>query len=162
MTERRLFDAGLQPERTALAWRRTALALVVAALVAVRILPELLGAWGVLLAGLGLVASVAVLVAAHRRHGIVHRTLTGSDSDRGPLPSGWLPLAVAALVIASGVAAAVIVVVEHRPEGLAPTTPPAGPLGSALAKPFTAAPAWSSDRQLEARLSRAMRVEGSR
>ncbi|PZE32863.1 DUF202 domain-containing protein [Curtobacterium sp. MCSS17_006] len=112
MTERRLFDAGLQPERTALAWRRTALALVVASLVAVRILPELLGTWAILLAGLGLIASVAVLVAAHRRYRIVHRTLTRSDTDRVPLPSGWLPLAVAAGVVASGVAAAVVVTVK--------------------------------------------------
>ncbi|PZF53302.1 hypothetical protein DEJ23_14870 [Curtobacterium sp. MCSS17_008] len=65
MTERQVFDPGLQPERTALAWRRTALALTVAALVAVRILPETLGLWTVLPAGAGLVAAVAVLVAAH-------------------------------------------------------------------------------------------------
>ncbi|PZF57862.1 DUF202 domain-containing protein [Curtobacterium sp. MCSS17_008] len=110
MTQRQLFDPGLQPERTALAWRRTALALVVAALVAVRILPEVLGAWAVLPAGLGLVAAVAVLVAAHRRHRVVHRTLLRSDTDRVPLPSGRLPLAVTVLAVAGAVAAAAVVV----------------------------------------------------
>src|SRR6185503_9375612 len=42
-------DAGLQAERTALAWRRTCLALLAGSLVATRILPEFFGAWSALL-----------------------------------------------------------------------------------------------------------------
>lgn len=100
-----VFDAGLQPERTALAWRRTALALTTASLVAMRILPETLGPWAVVPASLGLGLSVGILVAAQRRHLIVTRTLVGSDSDRVPLPSGVLPMLVAALVTIGGAAA---------------------------------------------------------
>jgi len=111
MTERQVFDPGLQPERTALAWRRTALALTAASLVAVRILPEALGPWAALPAGVGLVAAVAVLVAAHRRHTRVHRTLVSNNTDRVPLPSGVLPLAVTILVASGGCAAGTVVVV---------------------------------------------------
>lgn len=106
---RQVFDPGLQPERTALAWRRTGLALTVASLVAVRILPQVLGAWAVVPAGLGVTLSVAVLVVAHRRHVRVHRLLVGSDSDRVPLSSGVLPLLVT--VVAGGGAVAALVVV---------------------------------------------------
>lgn len=38
-----MFDRGLQPERTELAWRRTALSVGVGSVVALRILPTLLG-----------------------------------------------------------------------------------------------------------------------
>lgn len=111
MTQRQLFDVGLHPERTALAWRRTALALVTAALVAVRVLPERLGVWAVVPAGIGLIVAVGILVAAHRRHVVVHRTLVAADSDRVPLPSGLLLLTVTVLVIAGGLAAACVVIV---------------------------------------------------
>lgn len=37
------FDPGLQPERTALAWRRTALSVTITSVVAVRIMPAALG-----------------------------------------------------------------------------------------------------------------------
>lgn len=43
MTEHRPFDAGLQIERTALSWRRTALSVAIGSLVALRALPEYLG-----------------------------------------------------------------------------------------------------------------------
>jgi putative membrane protein len=105
-----LFDPGLQPERTALAWRRTALALTTAAIVAVRMLPELLGTWAILPAGAGLAGAVAVLFLAHRRHLTVHLILVRSDSDRVPLPGGALPLSTALLVSIGGVAALIAVI----------------------------------------------------
>lgn len=52
-----VWDAGLQPERTALAWRRTALALTGAGLVLPRILGGALGWWVALPSGLVIVAA---------------------------------------------------------------------------------------------------------
>ncbi|WP_369814275.1 DUF202 domain-containing protein [Frigoribacterium sp. Leaf164] len=103
----RPFDPGLQPERTALAWRRTALALTVGSLVGLRVLPLLLGdgAATYAVAGLGVAASVAVLVGAHRRYRRVHRLLTSGADDRAPIGGGLLPAAVALLTVAAGVAA---------------------------------------------------------
>ncbi len=106
----RPFDVGLQPERTALAWRRTALALVVAAVVGIRVLPTLLGAWAVVPAGAGVVLAVVVLVASHRRYREQHVRLTTADSDRIALPDGALPALVAAATVCGGVACAVVVV----------------------------------------------------
>ena len=56
-----LFDPGLQPERTGLAWRRTLLTLAVAALIALRLLPPVLGTWSL---GVGLAATRARLLTA--------------------------------------------------------------------------------------------------
>ncbi|ROS59129.1 uncharacterized protein DUF202 [Frigoribacterium sp. PhB160] len=121
------FDEGLQPERTALAWRRTALALTAASLVAFRVLPELLGGGAWVLAAVGLTASVGVLVAAHRRYRRLHRLLTSPaspsrSSSPSPSPSGTdtvapgaagagggLPAGVALLTLAAGVVALVVV-----------------------------------------------------
>ena len=53
MTRRQsLFDAGLQPERTALAWRRTALSLTVGSLIGARLLTEQWGGLALVLGGL--------------------------------------------------------------------------------------------------------------
>jgi len=90
------WDPGLQPERTALAWRRTGLALTVGSLIGLRVLPPVLGPAAYVLAGLGVVVSLAVLAAAHRRYRRVHHLLlaardagrtragVGSDSGHGP------------------------------------------------------------------------------
>ena len=54
-----LFDPGLQPERTELAWRRTSLAVTVGALVALRLPPPiLLGSWSISVGLVGLVMAV--------------------------------------------------------------------------------------------------------
>ncbi|WP_043668101.1 DUF202 domain-containing protein [Clavibacter michiganensis] len=103
----RPFDPGLQPERTALAWRRTALALVVGSLLGLRVLPALLGVAGLVVAAAGVITALAVLASAHRRYRRVHRALTAGSADPGTasLPGGALPALVAALTACAGLAA---------------------------------------------------------
>ena len=117
-----LWDPGLQPERTALAWRRTGLALTVGSLIGLRVLPPLLGPAAYVLAGLGVVASIAVLAAAHRRYRRVHRLLLAARDDghtradggstgsptRVPTTGGALPAATAVLALAAGLGALVV------------------------------------------------------
>ncbi|MGY1592439.1 DUF202 domain-containing protein [Geodermatophilus sp. SYSU D00965] len=91
----RVFDAGLQAERTALAWRRTALALGVGAVGAGRLAAPVVGALAVALAALGLVQAVAVAVAAQRRYRLASRSLT-ARGDLSAVSSG-LPIAALAL-----------------------------------------------------------------
>lgn len=105
-----VFDDGLQPERTALAWRRTGLSLTGAALVAVRIVPDVLGIWAIVPSGFGLAGALAVLVLAHLRYRAVHTALTSNASERTPMPSGWLPLLVTVLVMTGAVGALITMV----------------------------------------------------
>ena len=109
LDRRELFDSGLQPERTALAWRRTGLALTAGSLVAVRVLPVALGSWALVPAGLGVIAAVLILVLAHRRHVTTTRDLLAADHDRVPLPAGDLPFMVAVVTTGGGVAALAVV-----------------------------------------------------
>ena len=81
----RRFDPGLQPERTALAWRRTALALVAGSLAGARLLAPQLGAGAVLLGLAGAGCGVWAWVAAGRRGRAVERALRRSgDLSAGP------------------------------------------------------------------------------
>jgi uncharacterized membrane protein YidH (DUF202 family) len=110
-----VFDPGLQPERTALAWRRTGLALVVGSLAAVRVLPNLIGAWGYAASAVAFAGSVAILLASHARYRRDHLRLTTGTSDRVALSGGALigMTALAVLLIAVG-GAVVLVVLELR------------------------------------------------
>lgn len=108
----RPFDVGLQPERTALAWRRTALALVVGALVGMRVLPALLGPWALIPAGMGIIFSVALLVASHVRYRRQHELLTMASSSRIVLSDGTLPALVAVTVLLGGFACMLIVLLR--------------------------------------------------
>jgi putative membrane protein len=77
LTDSALLDRGLQPERTALAWRRTTLALAVGAIVALRLLSPVLGLWSIAigLTGLALAAVLWVLSAhEHTRQRMPCRT----------------------------------------------------------------------------------------
>lgn len=65
--------AGLQPERTALAWRRTALALATGSLVAGRLLAPGLGLWAWWVAAAGVALAGALAVVAHQRSARTHR-----------------------------------------------------------------------------------------
>jgi uncharacterized membrane protein YidH (DUF202 family) len=87
MTERA--DPGLQPERTALAWRRLSLALVVAAAAVARVAPIVLGPWALAPAIPALALAVVVLVISQRRYLSARRALS-DPAARPRLAAGGL------------------------------------------------------------------------
>jgi uncharacterized membrane protein YidH (DUF202 family) len=93
-------DLGLQPERTALAWRRTALALAVTAAAGSRVLFPVLGAVGAVAAAGGVVAAAGLWVASVRRYRQASRCLAAESGCR--LPGAALLGVVAAVVTAVG------------------------------------------------------------
>ncbi len=101
-------------ERTALAWRRTALGLVAGSAVAGRLLAEVWGvaAWGV--TAVGTVLAVVMLCAARRRRTGVH-TARPWTVDRAAArtvrrdPGGRLVTACAGVLLLLAVAALVVV-----------------------------------------------------
>jgi hypothetical protein len=101
-----LFDPGLQPERTDLAWRRTLLTLAVAALIALRLLPPVLGTWSLGVGLAGLLATGVMWRLADRRARRVQAALLVGE---GPLPDGTLLLGLTALVV-TGAASGLLVV----------------------------------------------------
>lgn len=112
MSERGVFDPGLQPERTELAWRRTALAIGVGSLIALRVLPaiapspELQQAW--LVPGIvGVAFAVLLWVQARARHLRVNRALLEDRADR--LPGAGLLLVLTGFVIGCGLLSVVVV-----------------------------------------------------
>jgi putative membrane protein len=109
LTDRALFDPGLQPERTALAWRRTALGIAVGAVLSFRLLPPVLGLWSIGVGVAGLLMSAATWTLAGRRARRVQSALLSSS---GPLPGGGLPLFLT--LIASGSAALGLVYIARR------------------------------------------------
>ncbi|MGY1839432.1 MULTISPECIES: DUF202 domain-containing protein [unclassified Modestobacter] len=91
----RVFDAGLQAERTALAWRRTALAMAVGAVGAGRLAVPVLGVLALLAAAVGLVQAALVAGASRRRYRIVHESLTTRGDLTGVRQPG-VPIAALA------------------------------------------------------------------
>jgi len=102
-----LFDPGLQPERTGLAWQRTCLAFLVGSLVAMKVLPNILGAWSVLLGAAGAVEAAILLVAVRRRYLRNYQSLTSGPGGDVLLADGRL---VAVLAVSAGAAGAVSLV----------------------------------------------------
>ena len=105
-----LFDPGLQPERTELAWRRTALALAVGSLVAMRLLPAAFDdVWWTAAGASGLVVTAALFVGARRRFRQGYSALL-RDGDRARMPGAALLLLLGAFVAAIGVVAVAVVI----------------------------------------------------
>lgn len=105
-----LFDPGLQPERTELAWRRTALAIAVGSLVAMRLLPGVFEdpLW-VIPGVLGLVLAAGLWIGARRRYAAYNTALRAENPAM--IPDGGLlaGVAAAATVIGGvGLAAALV------------------------------------------------------
>lgn len=97
------WDSGLQPERTALAWRRFAVALAVVGVATLRALsyPQL--DWTSAVTGVAVVAIALVIgLRGTARYGTSHRALHASQ----PLPGGVLIAVAAAGVAVLGVIAA--------------------------------------------------------
>lgn len=94
-------DHGVAPERTALAWRRTCLALLAGSLAGSRILSVAWGPAGLLLAGVGVVGALVLLALAHRRYRAQLRVVSAG----GPLPDGTLPALVAGTAVVVGLVA---------------------------------------------------------
>jgi hypothetical protein len=80
----RFFDPGLQPERTALAWRRTTLALAAGAVVSFRLLPPVLGLWSIGVGVAGLLLSATIWILAGRRG---RRVQKPCSAPRGRCPA---------------------------------------------------------------------------
>jgi len=109
MSGQQLFDPGLQPERTELAWRRTSLALAVGALIALRLLPAVLGPWAISVGLAGLVLAALLWVLARRRARQITQSLVHNHE---PLPGGRLMLLLATLSTA-GAALGLLYVTLH-------------------------------------------------
>ncbi len=102
----RPFDKGLQPERSALAWQRTALSIAVGSLIFGRILSTSLGVWALLPMLVGLAMAGALGLKAHRRYAHHHRTLT---SGHGFLADGRLNAVLALFMLGAGVFSLIMV-----------------------------------------------------
>ncbi len=102
------FDPGLQPERSALSWQRTAMAIGVGSLIYARIISPIIGMWALLAAAAGVGLAVAMMLKAHQRYRHHHRVLTTSS---GRLADGLMIAVVAACVFAAGVFALVMLLV---------------------------------------------------
>jgi inner membrane protein YidH len=97
-------------ERTFLAWSRTALALVVAGLGVVQLLPPFPGVpWGRHVLGVPLIVFGAVVaVTAYREWTTSQRAMRHEQ----PLPRSVMPIVMTVIIAAMAVAAAVVVLVS--------------------------------------------------
>lgn len=106
------FDPGLQPERTALAWRRTGLTVAVGAIATTRALLHLLGTGAVVLGLLGLGLAALLVLGSTRRARRAQAALL-QDGCLATGPGGRLVAAVCVACTALGVAGLVVVVGRH-------------------------------------------------
>ncbi|MDX2376526.1 DUF202 domain-containing protein [Microbacterium sp. LRZ72] len=115
MTHEPPFDAGLQPERTLLAWRRTALALALGSLVGLRFTLYDFGPLAVAVGVGGTVAAAAAYVSAAARYRRTHRALVAGGT-LPPQARAVALLAIAALLVAlAGAGYLLTIVVPFMP-----------------------------------------------
>ncbi len=76
------YDPGVQPERTELAWRRTALSICFGSLVSMRVLPELIGTLGLAVGGAGVAFSAVLWVLARPRCRAFREAMAHPDRAR--------------------------------------------------------------------------------
>jgi hypothetical protein len=106
-----LFDPGLQPERTELAWRRTTLSVAVLSLIAMRVLPLAFGdVWWWMAGVIGLLAAGLLWLRSRARLRRIDAILI-RHGDRTALPGGAILLALSALAFVIAVAGAAVVLV---------------------------------------------------
>lgn len=96
-----VFDAGLQPERTLLAWQRTCLALAISVAVGARLTLPILGTASIVLGVAGLALVAPAWWGATRRYRRAHHDLTGANPalSQGGGPLVALAVTTAALAI---------------------------------------------------------------
>lgn len=107
-----LFDDGLQPERTLLAWRRTCLAIAAGFVATIKYFTDAIGPWAIVLGVIGIGLAGIAWVVCTLRYRRVHRGLV----SHGTLASGGtLPLLVAGSVSVGAVTALIVVTVTWHP-----------------------------------------------
>jgi uncharacterized membrane protein YidH (DUF202 family) len=108
----RPFDAGLQPERTLLAWRRTCLSIAVGNTVAIKYLSDALGPWATLIGVAGIVLAGVAWVLCTVRYRRAHEGLV---RDALLVLDGRMPLLLAAAILVGAAAGIVLLFVLWRP-----------------------------------------------
>lgn len=101
-----LWDPGLQPERTSLAWRRVGISLFGLSLAVPNLAWKVMGVWSVLLTVLVVGVALAIMVSGRHRYAMLYRGLQVPGCD---LPQGRLPLATALATLILAAAALAIV-----------------------------------------------------
>lgn len=94
----RVWDPGLQPERTSLAWRRLAMAMLGLALAAPRLVWPIFGGWAGVPTVVVAAGAVALLIGTHRRYLATHDSLKTNHQEL--LPDGGLVLLTALTALA--------------------------------------------------------------
>lgn len=97
-----VWDAGLQPERTQLAWQRTGLALLACSLVISKLVSLENMVFGAVIAFTALVMAVLVVLSSRKRY---QRANIALHHEIGFLPDGRINLTMVGLLVVMGVGA---------------------------------------------------------
>jgi uncharacterized membrane protein YidH (DUF202 family) len=114
VTAARVAGAGTQAERTALAWRRTALTVAVGSLVALRLLPGRLGAAGFVVATVGLLWSVDLALASRRRYAAARRAVSAPPGTPAPAAGPFVVRALAGTVTVGAASLVAVLLLAGR------------------------------------------------
>ncbi|HIT76832.1 MAG TPA: DUF202 domain-containing protein [Candidatus Avipropionibacterium avicola] len=105
--EQQIWDHGLQPERTKLAWQRTALSATACSLVVARMVGQTHPVVGIVVAAVAILCGAGIARTARRRHWRVVRAVHREDLLPDARSSGWLT----ALIVATGLGAVALAVI---------------------------------------------------